>query len=304
MTLEHKLSKLFVLLKNDRKVFCSKSCGFTLRANNRLHAKLCKAKLEHLFNILQEVGIFVSKRTSHIVRLSLASLDKLLELRNYLFPASVTCIVNSVFVVDFLTSVKAKYHVGAFLVCKVDYVVVDKNAVSCKCKSEILACRLFNRACISHKSLNYVKVHKRLAAKEVNLKVSSALGICNEEVERLLTNLIAHNSSVAVIFTLGREAVGAVEVTNVRNVETKRLYNSCTSLLKLACHTLEAIGCEKLALCLKLFKLCKALVDFTVSYLSRTIVLFKNNLLNFILRLILIHFNNIIRSIVNHVNRA
>ena len=66
---------------------------------------------------------------------------------------------------------------------------------------------LLHRAGVLHKALYYVPVHKRLAAKKVNLKVSACARIFNKKIKRSLSDLKGHKRTVAVVLALAREAV-------------------------------------------------------------------------------------------------
>ena len=160
----------------------------------------------------------MGKGTAHIISLTASCLHKLLELGNDSLPASSACVVNTVTVVNLLASVKAQNNVGALAVGEIDNVIVDKHTVGGESEAEILLGFLLNASGISNKLLDYVKIHKRLATEEIDLKIVSCAGIFNKEIKGSLSDLEAHKRSVAVILALTCKAIGAVKVAGVSNM--------------------------------------------------------------------------------------
>ena len=97
-----------------------------------------------------------------------------------------------------------------------------------------------------------VEIHQRFAAEEIDLEIAPAAGIRNEKIERLFADLVAHESPVAVVFALAREAVGAVEIAGMGNVEAERLDDPCGALRKLLRDRLIGVLRKEQALFLKL----------------------------------------------------
>ena len=67
--------------------------------------------------------------------------------------------------------------------------------------------------------LHDLPVHKRLAAEEIHLKVLPVAGIFHQKIQRLLSDLKAHQSAAAVILALLRKAVAAGQVAVVSDVK-------------------------------------------------------------------------------------
>ena len=183
----------------------------------------------------------MGKGSAHIVIFAAARLDEFLKLRNDFFPASVSCIINAVAVVNLLAAVKAQNNVAHLTVCKVYHIIVNKHSVGGEGKAEIFALFLFNASCVLHKLFHNVKVHQRFAAEKVHLKIAPCSGVFNEEIERPLSDIKAHEGSFSVILSLRGKAIGAVEVAGVGNVQAKRLDNARGTRLKLACHRLKLV---------------------------------------------------------------
>ena len=104
---EHKFRKVFVLLHYNGLIFLRQCGGIVRSGNNRFHAEFRKTEIEHRFDVFEKIGVGVSECAPHIVIFAAASIDKLLELRNYLFPTAVARIIDTVSVVNFFSAVKA-----------------------------------------------------------------------------------------------------------------------------------------------------------------------------------------------------
>ena len=156
-----------------------------------------------------------------------------MEFGHNLVKTAFACIVHTEFIVDFLSAVKGEDHVAHFTVCKIDDVIVNEHAVGGEGKAEVFACFLFSFAGISHKVFDYVKIHKRLTAEEVNFKVVTSARIFNEEIKGAFANFFTHNRSFTRIFALTCKTICAVKVAGVRHVQTQCLYNTRSLFLQL-----------------------------------------------------------------------
>ena len=116
-----------------------------------------------------------------------------------------------------------------------------------KGEPEVLAVLLFHAARVFHQLLDHVPVHQRLAAEEVDLQVAALAGMLDKEIQRALAHLKAHQRAVAVVLALAGEAVGAVQVAGVRDVQAQRLDHVAGALLEGAGHRREGIRGEELA---------------------------------------------------------
>ena len=115
----------------------------------------------------------MSKGAAHIISLAVSLLNKLLELGNYALPASLTGIIDTIAVVHFFSSVKTEHDVVALAVSEVNNVVIDQHSVGGESETEILARILLDASGICHQLLDNVKIHQRLTAEEIDLKVMS-----------------------------------------------------------------------------------------------------------------------------------
>ena len=162
----------------------------------------------------------MSKCASHVIILAASCLYKLLKLRNYALPASVSGIIHSETVMNLLASVKTQDNIAHFLVSKFYNLVIYKHAVGGQRKSEILALILLYRTCVQDELLYHIPVHERLTTEEIHLKIMPRAGILNKKIESTLTGLKAHNSTFARIPALTCKAVGAVQITGMSNMKT------------------------------------------------------------------------------------
>ena len=85
--------------------------------------------------------------------------------------------------------------------------IIHKHAVGSKGKAEVFALLLFHAPCIRHKVLYHLKIHQRLAAEKVHLKIAAAAGIFHKEIQRTLAHFKAHHSPVAMIVALTGKAI-------------------------------------------------------------------------------------------------
>ena len=240
----------------------------------------------------------------HIVVLPVAGGHQLLELGNDLLPAAVSGVVHAVTVVNLLAAVQTQHHVAHFPVGEVDDVVVDQHAVGGQCKAEILVMLLLNGAGVGYQLLHHVEVHQRLAAEEVYLQIVAGAGILNQEVQRPLAHLIAHQGAVAVVLALTGEAVGAVEVAGMGNVQAQRLDHAGGACLQFARHRLEGVLGEQLARRLQLRDLVIALAHLLRRDALGGVVLFGQLTDDGIAALGLEHGNDVIGQLVHRVDRA
>ena len=204
---QHFQRQLFILLHKHRKIILGQRIRIARRTYHRLHAKFPEAEVSHMEYIVSKIGVFMGIRAAHIVAPAAAFFHKSLKIGHYSVIAAVSGIVPPEVVVHFFSAVKAKHHVVHFPVQKIGHVVVKQDTVCSKGKAEILALFLFNASCICHQLLYDLKVHKRLAAEKIDLKVFSRPGIGYEEIKCLFTHLKGHQSPVAVIFSLTCKAV-------------------------------------------------------------------------------------------------
>ena len=83
--------------------------------------------------------------------------------------------------------------------------------------------RFLKAPAVCHQVFHDLPVHKRLAAKEVNLQIDSVSGISHEEIKCLAPDLIAHQSTSAVIFPFLRKTIPACQITVMGDMQTQCL---------------------------------------------------------------------------------
>ena len=245
--LQHQLCQLFVLIHDNFQISRRQTGRIALGADHRLHAQLAEAQIQHGLDILQKIGVGMGEGTAHIVVLAASLFHELLELGHDLLPAAVTCVVHTEPIMDFLAAVQTQDHIAAFLISPLDDVVIHQHAVGGQGEAEILPPLLLNTAGVCHQILHHLEVHQRLAAEEVHFQIAAGAGIFHQEVQGALAHLEAHDGPVAVVLALAGEAVGAIQVAGVGNVQAQGLHNASGLLLQLACHGCESIGSKQLA---------------------------------------------------------
>ena len=73
-----------------------------------------------------------------------------------------------------------------------------------------------------------IPVHQRFTAEEIYLEVSSAAGVCDQEIKRFFADFQGHQCTSSVILALFCEAVTTGKVTVVCNVEAECFYDGRT----------------------------------------------------------------------------
>ena len=246
IALDHELGELFVLLHNDRQILVRQARRIILGADDRLHRKLAESEVEHDLDVLEKVRICMRKSAAHVVVFAASGLHEFLELRHDLLPAAVAREIDAETVVDFFSAVERKHDIAAFAVRKLDHIVIDEHAVRGQRETEGLALLLLDGSRIRDEVLNDLEIHERFAAEKVNFEVPSGARILDQKIEGAFADFEAHHRALAVVLTLRREAVGAVQVTGVRDVQAQCFYHAGSPGLQLARHRLVRILREKL----------------------------------------------------------
>ena len=161
-----------------------------------------------------------------------------------------------------------------------------------------------NGAGIGHQLLHHVEIHQRLTAEEVHLQIVAGAGVLDKEVQGPLAHLIAHQGAVAVVLALTGEAVGAVEVTGVGDVQAQGLDDAGGTGLQLTRHGLEGIRGKQLARCLQLCDLVIALAHLLRRHTLGGTVFLGQLTDDGVAALAFEHGDNVIGQLVHRVDRA
>ena len=78
---------------------------------------------------------------------------------------------------------------------------------------------------VFHQPFHHIPVHQRLAAKEVHLQVLPVSGIGNQEIQCLLSHLIAHEGAASMILAFLCKAVTAGQIAVMGNVQAQCLHH-------------------------------------------------------------------------------
>ena len=76
---------------------------------------------------------------------------------------------------------------------------------------------------ICNKLLYYIKIHKRLAAKEIHFQIAALSGIGNQKIQCLLTGLKIHKRAPSVVLALFRKTIFAGEIAVMCDMQAQRL---------------------------------------------------------------------------------
>ena len=254
-------------------------------------------------DIVGEVGVKVGIGAAHIVVLVAALLDELLELGHDAVVAAVACAVHTETVVDLLAAVQTQHHVVALLVAEINDIIIDQHAVGGHCKAEVLVVDLLLLAAVGHQLFDHIKVHQRLAAKEVHFQIAAGAAVLDEEVHGALAHLKAHQGAVAVIASLRSKAVRAAQVAAMGNVQAQCLYHS-VAVLEVKGHVLIDIRAPQLAVFLQAGHIVDALAQILLGHVRAAAVLCQHGGNDLVCGMLRVHGDDIVGHLVHNVHRA
>ena len=166
-------------------------------------------------NILCEIKIIFCECSSDIIILVSSALNKFLIFRNDYIITALSVRSHSHTVIDFFSSVKRQNSIIHFTVDIFDLVIIKKKSVCCNCKAKMLVVFLFDASCVFNRLLYNIKIHKRLTAEEIHLKIPSCTRIGYYEVDSLFRSFKRHKAAALSEIALCCKAVFAAEVTVV-----------------------------------------------------------------------------------------
>ena len=223
---QHVVGQQLILVEQLGQVLLGQGLGGVRRGDNRLHGQLGKAEVVgHVEQVLRKINVVMRKRAAHIVALAAARLDELLELRHDAVIAAVAREVDAEAVIDLLAAIQRQNNVVAFFIAPVNDFVGDADAVGRHREAEVFVVLFLDAACIGNQLLADLKVHQRFAAEEIDLEVAAGAGVFDEEIQRALAGLEAHETGLAVELALRGEAVAAIQVAGVGDVQAECLDN-------------------------------------------------------------------------------
>ena len=213
------------------------------------------------------------KGAAHIVALAAACLDQLLELGHDAVIAAVARQVHAETVVDFLAAVQRQNNVVTFFIAPVDDFIGDADTVGGHREAEVLVVLFFDAAGVGDQLFADLEVHQRFAAEEVNLQVAAGAGMLDEEVQRALAGLKAHQAGLAVELALRGKAVAAIQVAGVRNVQAERL-DDVGAVFEVKGVVSVGVGRKQLACGGQLVDIVQHVVDVTLGHVGAACVFF------------------------------
>ena len=78
---------------------------------------------------------------------------------------------------------------------------------------------------VSHQIFYNLPIHQRFPSEEVNFQVATVSGICDQEIQCLLTHFKAHKCTSSVVLSLFCEAIFTGKVTVMCNVQAQCFYD-------------------------------------------------------------------------------
>ena len=303
VALYHLLGEDLVLLLQDGQVLGGEGAGVGGLGDDRLHAQLREAEVGHVEDVVGEVGVVVGVGAAHVIVLVTALFHELLKLRHDGVIAAVACVVLAEAVMDFLAAIEAQHDIVALLVAEVDDIVIDEHTVGGHGEAEVLVVDLLLLAAVGDELFDHVEVHQRLAAEEIDLEVAAGAGVLDEEVHSPLAHLEAHQGAVALIAALRGEAVGAVEVAGVGDVEAERLDHRL-AVLEVERHVLVDVGSPKFAGGFQRGHVLEALAQVGLGDVGAVGILCQHGGHDLVGRVFFVHRNDVVSHVVHDMDRA
>ena len=303
VALYHLLGEDLVLLLQDGQVLGSEGAGVGGLGDDRFHAQLREAEVGHVEDVVGEVGVVVGVGAAHVIVLVAALFHELLELRHDGVIAAVACVVLAEAVMDFLAAIEAQHDIVALLVAEVDDIVVDEHTVGGHGEAEVLVVDLLLLAAVGDELFDHVEVHQRLTAEEIDLEVAAGAGVLDEEVHGPLAHLEAHQGAVALIAALRGEAVGAVEVAGVGDVEAERLDHRL-AVFEVESHVFVDVGSPKLAGGFQRGHVLEALAQVGLGDVGAVGILCQHGGHDLVGRVLFVHRNDVVSHVVHDMDRA
>ena len=211
----------------------------------------------------------MGKGSSHIIVILISGFRKFPEFRHDQIIASGAFAEWSHVVVYLFTAVHAENNIGHLTITELHYLIIKKNTVGGKSKSEFLVMKLFLLSSVSDQIFYNLPVHQRLAAKKIHLQVSSGAGIGNQKIQGLFSNLKGHQGSSSMVFSLLRKTVVAGKIAVMGNVQAKRFYNRTAVFGKLVNCAFINISGKKHSLFFQLFTFRNRSSDLPLSRLLK-----------------------------------
>ena len=153
-------------------------------------------------NVLRKVGVVMRERAAHIVTLSAARFDEPLEIRHDPVIRAVPVFIDAEAVIDLFPAIQRQNNVVTFPVRPLNDFISQIYAVGRQRKAEILVFLLLDTPCIRDQLFAHLKVHKRLAAEEINLEILPETGVFHQKVERPFPGLKVHQALLPVKLAL------------------------------------------------------------------------------------------------------
>ena len=263
--LDHALGEELVLAHDDREILFGQRVGRVRRADDGFHAQPVEAEGEHGVDILHEIGIEVSEGAADIVFFSDGFARGLQgeEFGDDDLEAPYAPHGLAEAVVDFLSAVEAHHDIVHLAGGEVDDFLVHEHTVCGEGETEVLARLLFALSAVGDEAFHRLPIHERFAAEKVNFEVVSVARRLDEEVEGAAARLVGHERAFAVVAPLAREAVLAVEVAGVRDMEAER-FEDAGALCGRDEIARKSLLCKKFAGCCQFVYLGEALDRFAL----------------------------------------
>ena len=298
ISVHHLGCQLVILCKDLRQILCLQCIIFLIRSYYRLHRDLLESQICQMKHVVGEILVVLGKCTAHIIFFLIPALCQLFKLRQNQIIASFSVTERSHTVVNFLTSIDTQDHVVHLTVCELLYLIVQQNAIGCQSKTESLIMKLLLLSSVCNQVFDNLPVHQRLATEEIHFQIVSASGIGNQEIQCLLTYLVAHKSTTSMILAFFCKAVTTGQITIMGNVQTQCLNYRLLCLHNIVDIIFINILCIEFSGFDQLVQIFCCLPDLSF----RVLIFQKSNCL--IQSFFLVIRNHIVDQIIYHMDRS
>ena len=250
--------------------------------------------------IFQKVCIGSSKSAPHIIVPVAPSFHQLLKPGHYHIITSFAGRCLSESVMNFLPSVKTENHVLHLPVAEVYNLIIYIHTIGGQSESEIFIVLFLYAAGISYNFLHHVPVEKRLPSEEINFKIVSFTGSCNEKIYGRLPRLCTHEGLFSAEVPLASKAVTACKIAGVGNMKAQRFYLRM-SFLKVKGINLKNVLRKKFALSCQLINIPYYQVDVLAGNIFSVLILTGHQLREPVSAFPVTHFYGVISKVVNNM---
>ena len=216
------ICQLIILSKNALQMRFQNAVWTFCGQDNRLQGKLAETFIQQGLYILRKIQIVSGEGTADVMLLVSAIRYKPLCLLENHIVRTLAVDRGTERIMDFFAPIQADDDIVHLPVDEIDAFVVQRNAVCGHGKVDLLTEPLFLLAAICDDLLANIKVHERLAAKEIDLQMLSGTAAFHQKIDGSLSDGERHQHARTVKIAGGSKAVFTAQVAIMRNMQAER----------------------------------------------------------------------------------